>query len=189
MGIFSKSKDKQKEKNYSSQKIPELPSLPSLPQYNSSPNFPLMDDYEEKKEIHQLPSFPSSPTGDMFSKNTIKSAVKGEPALKYNYEDDDEDLEIEPPRYHKEISNNQFEKKVMKENYEIKPVFVRIDKFQEGLKLFEETKENLGEIDKLLKEVKHLKEKESEELSSWEKDLEKIKNQIEKINQEIFSKI
>src|SRR5690606_21643986 len=70
------------------------------------------------------------------------------------------------------------EGKVMPETGMMKetgPVFIRIDKFEEALKVFKETKEKIGEIEKLLEETRELKEKEERELSSWEEEIQGMK--------------
>lgn len=69
------------------------------------------------------------------------------------------------------------------------PVFIRIDKFEESIKIFQDIKSQISEIEKLIKNTKEIKAKEEEELTSWEKEIQTIKNQIEKVNQDIFSRI
>jgi hypothetical protein len=69
------------------------------------------------------------------------------------------------------------------------PVFIRIDKFEESLKLFEETKIQIDEIEKMIKETKELKDKEEEELIHWEENIQSIKQQVEKVDKDLFSKI
>lgn len=193
MGLFSKKENKKDES------IPKLPELPSLPN-----SFPDIDEDYNSKEVHQLPSFPNSSMGDKFSQETIKNAVSGEE------EDENEesnemhkpvipkpDFEMERlprPTYagEKEID---YPKKVQRRNIEEKtpketgPVFIRIDKFEEALEIFKETKDKIEEIESLLDETKELKEKEEEELSTWEKEIQDMKNQIEKVDRDIFSRI
>lgn len=69
------------------------------------------------------------------------------------------------------------------------PVFIRIDKFEESLKVFEKTREQIQEIEDLVKHAKDLKIKEEEELSKWEEEIQTIKNQIGKVDKDIFSKV
>jgi hypothetical protein len=69
------------------------------------------------------------------------------------------------------------------------PVFIRIDKFEESIKIFQDIKSQISEIEKLIKNTKEIKAKEEEELSSWEKEIQTIKNQVEKVNQDIFSRV
>ena len=69
------------------------------------------------------------------------------------------------------------------------PVFIRIDKFEESLKIFEATKKQLIEIEKLLAHTKNIKDQEEKELQDWENDLRNIKARIEKIDKDLFSKL
>ncbi|MEK6824042.1 MAG: hypothetical protein AABY06_03320 [Nanoarchaeota archaeon] len=68
-------------------------------------------------------------------------------------------------------------------------VFIRIDKFEESLKIFEITKSKIVEMEKLLEDIKELKEKEEKELSYWMAEIQTIKNQTEKVERDIFSKL
>ena len=52
-----------------------------------------------------------------------------------------------------------------------------------------ETKQQISEVEKMLREIKKVKEKENEDLIFWENELQKIKGQIEKVDEDIFSKI
>ncbi len=69
------------------------------------------------------------------------------------------------------------------------PVFIRIDKFEESLKVFEKTREQVKEIEELVMHAKNLKIKEDEELMKWEEEIQTIKEQIGKVDRDIFSKI
>lgn len=69
------------------------------------------------------------------------------------------------------------------------PVFIRIDKFEESLKIFEETKIQIEEIEKMMKATKELKTKEEEELMHWENEIQSIKHQVEKVDRDLFSKV
>lgn len=71
----------------------------------------------------------------------------------------------------------------------IEPVFIRIDKFEESLRIFEKVKKDILEIEKMLKDIKTLKEHESRELSHWEREMQRVKDQIDQVDKDIFSKI
>ncbi|MGV8152361.1 MAG: hypothetical protein ACP5OG_04720 [Candidatus Nanoarchaeia archaeon] len=66
------------------------------------------------------------------------------------------------------------------------PVYVRLDKFQSSMEMFEEIKEKVEEIDDLLKKTREIKQREEEELVSWEKEIETIKSRIEVIGKVLF---
>lgn len=191
MGLFSKKKEE-------SVNLPRLPEVPSLPM-----QFPTHEEMDfEKEEKHELPTFPSNSFADRFSQSTIKNAVEGDdepempplpktpipkPQIKRQ-----EPKEIKIPEPPKTTITQSFEMKDDEEKHEEKrkePVFIRVDKFEEALKVFDKTKDRISEIEVLLKETKELKQKEEEELSLWEKEIQEVKTQIEKVDKDIFSKI
>lgn len=216
MGLFKKSDDKKSGKgvsSYPSDSPPRLPELPKLPE------FPGMEDSqsnepEEKFSLPQLPSFPNSSLGDKFSQNTIKDAVSGGKEVDSEDMDEDENFDMEeyehpmtPPSPDKMQSSIMSDNKSREESEAVErpvrgynqkqytsmknpePVFIRLDKFEESLDIFKDAKEQISDIENLLKEIKELKEKEEAELSSWEDEIQEIKKQVEKVDQDIFSKV
>jgi len=195
MGWFSKKEDEEK--------IPSLPELPKLPEFS------MIKDDEEERKIHQLPSFPNSSIGQKFSQNTIKEAVTGgkeekrvreinkimareiptipqpfeinaKPEIRFPFKKDLERNTQEIPEEFEEAARTI--KKA-------EPVFIRIDKFEDSLNSFNKIKKQIWEIEKMLGEIKKIKEKEEGELEAWEKELKIIKGQIEKIDKNMFSKV
>ena len=79
--------------------------------------------------------------------------------------------------------------KLKQRTIEAEPIFVRIDKFEDSLDIFQKVKQKISEIENTLKDIKNLKEQEEQELTSWEKEIQTVKTQIEKIDNELFSKI
>jgi hypothetical protein len=205
MGLFGK-----KESKESVPKLPELPKLPRLPtnshaDYQTGFNlheeeipvreFPTMEKYSQ--EIHELPTFPANNFNDKFSQNSIKSAISGRnEEMPYVEELEDYEIDSEPMEKEPELkkilppipkTKPQAPEKQKPQSDE--PVFIRIDKFEESLKIFDKVKEKISEIEHLLKETKELKEKENEELSNWEEEVQKLKMHIEKVDKDVFSKI
>ncbi|HPD81809.1 MAG TPA: hypothetical protein PK357_01780 [Candidatus Pacearchaeota archaeon] len=88
--------------------------------------------------------------------------------------------EITPSRRYREKSTGA--KKV-------EPVFVRLDKFEEGMNLFDDIKAQIADMEHLIKNTKEIKQKEEEELNSWQNQLQEVKRQIERVDRDIFSKI
>ncbi len=194
MGLFSR-----KEKTVDSG-IPMLPRLPRLP------DLPDMEDFPEGN-IHQLPSLPSNSIGARFSRDTIKDAVSGEKrGGKDFYADDFSDDEMrmmhEPLRrpLAEEMEDNVGESREEFHDIprrvsglglreEAEPVFVRIDRFEEGLRLFEAVKDQISAIERSLAETRRIKEREEIELQAWENELKKMREEMEKIGRNVFSKI
>ncbi|GAI51278.1 unnamed protein product, partial [marine sediment metagenome] len=69
------------------------------------------------------------------------------------------------------------------------PIFIRLDKFQTAIEIFEEIKTQVQEIDNLLKKTKEIKIKEEQELSDWEREIQIIKSRIDLIDKNIFNKL
>lgn len=191
MGLFKRKKEDKK--SWEVSKLPELPPLPELPE---------IEDENSENFIHQLPRFPNDSLGEKFSQNTIKEAITGKKEER-GFADEfatREEMQMmqEPPerkffpvipkdKIRKEISTS-FEESAKKIR-ETEPIFIRMDKFDEGLKALEETKKQISEIEKLLKNTREIKEAEEKELEFWEKQIQNAKEQIEKIDKNIFSKI
>jgi hypothetical protein len=204
MGLFGK-KDKKEEIKKGVSAVPELPELPKLPELPSMNEF----SYEEE-HLPQLPTFPNNSLGNKFSQNTIKEAISGkkeeeevfnaedfqveekgmmQKPLKRNTMEDtgnyEESIATRPKS--KEVPSNFAMRSYMTKKAE--PVFIRIDKFEESMKVFQDIKSQISEIENLIKTTKEIKAKEEEELASWETEIQTIKNQIEKVDQDIFSRI
>lgn len=178
MGWFNK-----KEKKQGSISLPDLPKLPELPSLSKEPKL------NDQQPIPQLPSYPSSSFGEKFSQNAIKDAVSGEE------EDDEEDFDanesilekVMPMR--KPLVKEETIYRNLRGTQKDEPVFVRLDKFEEGLKIFEDTKHKIMELEKMLRDVKSIKEEEEKELQEWGLEIQRLKGQFEKIDRDIFSKI
>lgn len=175
MGLFNK---KEKKRVFSD----EPPELPKLPEF---PNFAEKEETPEDR-ILQLPSLPNGELGNKFSQNMIKDAVTGK--KEEIGVEADEPVEEEMPVMQKPLLQKE---PVKKDSAEIKaqPIFIRIDKFDEGSQTFEEVKKKIEGIEKMFSEVKRIKEKEEKELTDWAEEIKQIKEKVEKINKTIFSKI
>ena len=149
------------------------------------------NDMNSDENIPQLPSLPSSSFGEKFSQNAIKDAVSGSSWEKDGDEEEADESEFEkrmmhePPRH----SLVQEEHKRRMEVRKAEPVFVRIDKFEESMDVFEKAEKKIGEMEELFKDIRKLKDEEERELDAWETKIQSVKKQIEKIDKEIFSKI
>ena len=184
MGLFGKKEKK------SESEIPMLPRLPRLPEL---PDLDIgMDRDIDNRMIHQLPSFPSNSAGKRFSRDSIKDAVSGKRGEEDFYADERMMQPLSKP--FREEMEEEAETESEMEGFrgfrqEAEPVFVRIDRFEEGLRMFEGIKHQISEIERILEETKRLKEKEDAELHSWENELKRMRMEIEKIGRDIFSKV
>lgn len=174
---------------------PERTMLPALPRL---PDFPDMVD----DGVRQLPSFPSNSIGKKFSQDSIKDAVSG------GKNEGDEGFYADEFSQRDRMMQDHFKGPATEEleetfpvtgskekaktgifRQEAEPVFVRIDRFEEGLKLFENVKLQISDIERMVADTKRLKEKEEAEIHAWEDELKRMKEEIEKIGATIFSKV
>jgi septal ring factor EnvC (AmiA/AmiB activator) len=70
-----------------------------------------------------------------------------------------------------------------------KPIFVRIDRFNESKKEFEDIKKTVKEIETTLKKLKDNKSKEDTEIMNWTINLEEVKAKLAEIDSNIFNKL
>ena len=194
MGWFNQ--EKKEKENIPS--LPEFPKLPELPKFD--------DENDSNEEITKLPSLPNNMFGEKFSRNAIKDAVSGQEedldADDFKNEEYEMRMMREPLKKPmiKEV-DSEFDSFKMKRDYPNKinnlrepikksgPVFIRIDNFEESLNVLREAEMKISEIEKSLKEIREIREKEELELNSWEKEIQSIKEQFEKIDKEVFSKM
>src|SRR3989339_674968 len=169
---------------------PEIPMLPEFPKLPELPRLSEIQEEEEEiedspKQIHQLPSFPHNSLGDKFSQNTIKEAIRGKP------EETSESYDEIIPRLPVQKMEKSIIPKTKEEDYEqvaqtlptqkttkiqeipsefkeasmkvkrTEPVFIRLDKFEESLGIFERIKEKIMDIEKMLKETQDIKDKDA----------------------------
>jgi len=174
MGLFKKKEKKE-------EAVPKLPELPRLPEL---PDIAEFQKYTEEK-LPQLPSFPNGDLGNRFSQNTIKEAITGKKEEEVQAEEMEEEIPMMRKPLIQEESKNYFERTQSSSE----PIFIRIDRFEEGSKSFEEVRKKVADIEKMLTGIKQIKEEEEKELESWTNEVIKIKEKMEKVDDNIFSKI
>jgi len=215
MGLFNKKKKEEEKQGISKmQELPRLPELPAFSDFNSSAYPGLEEPPKNSRQLAQLPSFPTTSFAKQFSQSTIKDAITGQEEDEgVGYEEEEEipmiptplkkrvietyDPEKENSRTQERFySSEREEETIQKKSYEPErktreeePIFIRMDKFEENLKIIEQTKKQIRELESLLKETKELKQREDQELSSWESGLQQLKSRIEKVDKDIFSKV
>lgn len=211
MALFKK-KEKKEEKSSEIPKLPEIPQLPEMLESpraekemnnfaGTKPNFSLgkpmvsrpesVREENKKDQLPQLPSFPNGSLGNKFSQDTIKEAITG----RKEEEVEAEGFAEKMPMMQRSLERERTEK----ENYAplsqktkpkgTEPIFIRIDKFEEGSRTFEDVKRKISEIENMFIDLKAVREKEEKELGVWEEEIKQIKGKIEKIDSDIFSQI
>ena len=198
MGLFSK-KDK----------VPEIPPAPKLPDL---PDMPKLKDEGTK----ELPKLPDTNFGEDLNNEIVKSAVDDSEKFGENLELREDKIPSPPLHYNKPPSsfrhrppqneqNEHFElhephrRRTLELSPQVRtedsptsphePIFVRIDKFQQAQKDFNDIKNKVKDIEETLRKFKETKSQEDTEVNLWTQNLEKIKARLDSIEQQIFSKI
>ena len=180
MSLFNKKPKKRGEK------LAELPKLPGLPELPKLPEMP-----GEESSLPKLPKYPKTMLGEKFSQDMIKENVTGKKEVEARADEFVKEQMMPEPQ---EIKPSKDFKpspppKMGRIKSPKKPIFIRIDKFEESLRIFREAKEKIFGIEKLLSDIKQLKADEEKELAAWEAEIQAIKNQIDIVERDIFSKI
>ncbi len=167
-----------------------------FPEQHGMMQKPLKRSFSQEYENYQ-----DRPPAKLVKKNfTQNYDENGMPQKSFAEEEDGEEIILEeneeveekrlpPPKpvKTKEITQEFAVRSYMTKKAE--PVFIRIDKFEESMKIFHTIKSQISEIESLIKDTKEIKAKEEQELVSWEKEIQKIKNEIEKVDNDIFSRV
>ena len=202
MGWFNAKAGERKGKEVAAPELPELPKLPELPSLGEEEQEPLKQPPISRKDLNPLPSFSTKSLEKKFSKNAIKNAVSGgkEDDVRHANELGSSPMmhlphrkkltkelegELDEPTQHIPEGFHEAAQKVK----EAEPVFIRIDKFQDSLNLFEKIKREVHEIEQKLNSIRNVKDEEEKELNQWQKEVVSIKEQINQIDKDVFSKV
>ena len=164
---------KKKDKDNNERK--NLPELPGSSQGSMLPELP------------PLPSLPRTRAGDAMNLSAIKGSVSQEKVLRTS----PRTMEITDDEMLPSLSSNQNSgisslprTQTLKE-----PVFVRIDKFKDALKKFQDVKYKVDEIEEALQKIRQIKNEEETELKSWENDVRAIKEKVNSVETSLFTKL
>ncbi len=139
----------------------------------------------EESMIPSLPQMPQLP--EMQMQYPPQQGFPSRPLPRYPEESQRRTLELTPSISSMPSRPQQREQQSFTKLNE--PVFVRIDKFQESQKHFEEIKRTTKEIEMVLRKIKDTKDKEEREINAWTEDLERIKSRLSDIDANIFNKL
>ena len=193
------------------EKVPEIPPAPQLPELPSPPS-------PDKKELPELPAFQPTENKhqENLNQNIVKSAVSDtDNEISHSSEDNEVKREAPSGGFHpnnpqgmlpslppihsqakppihdrkRAIELSPSIKQKDPTTKQIEPIFVRIDKYQEAQKDFDEIKKKIKNIESVLRKIKDKKVKEDLEIASWNEELEKIKSRLSEIDSNIFDQI
>ena len=143
---------------------------------DENPYIVSMAEYPKKKvsSIQQIKSYDSK-----YSKQSLPSII---PPPK-----DDEDLEIDDIQQENISPFVKTERQM--DSQKGNDIFIKLEKFYSAKKSLEAIKNQIDQIDDVLKKIKDIKAKEEKELGIWEKEISLVKSRIQNVNDTIFEKI
>ncbi len=191
MGWFNK-----EEKQVEQITLPDLPELPDLPDVDIGPMTPeektlpnlrpTLPDIKPSADSRRLPEIRISPESSQIKQAIIEPSLEEQKIMKKSEfepittREDSLQYKIHSPK------NEIFPREPAGKKTE--PIFIRLDKFETTMNTFEEIKDKVHEIEKLLAKTKDIKEQEQKELDEWERELQIIKARMESIDRDIFNK-
>lgn len=171
----------------------ETSSLPSFPDTPLKRGFSqsIIKDAVEPEEI---PNFPPKNIGgkgklikEITREGTLPEIPERNEKEKLPFSQNNEELK-EKSREINEWTPREF-KTSSKKIIEKRPIFIKLDKFNEAKESLEEIKGKLEEITEMLKTLKEVKVKEETELSDWEKEMEELKARLGSLTADVFENI
>jgi len=191
MGFFTKDKKDASRETAGLNNLPELPKLPEIKANQDTP----------KKILPSLPELPNAPASSKLQEIPITRSFSLSPSSI------PEKRTIELPDGYKK-SVKPFKSSLLPtpiapiapvtsttltnypaSNFSREPLFIKIDKFQDALKRFQEVKSKVAEIEESLREIRAIKEKEEQELKLWEEEIHSVKEKVDSIDSSLFDKI
>ena len=182
MPLFGKKKSKKKE----SSNLPDLPDLPDFPGAEKSLNFPRFPEQEKKfqppEQQHKIDNFPRLEPLNLQSEipkrekimpkfKPITAPFKPRPIQK----------EFKIPEQAQPIE--EFTRPTL---HPSKPIYVKIEKFQEATSSIDKIKDKIRQADDILEEISRLRAEEDKELDLWHADLNSIKERLLRIDKALF---
>jgi len=166
---FFKRKEKTDEK--------DIRNLPELPGGFSTPMLP---------ELPPLPSLPRTRAGDAMNLSAIKGSIAGESSRAGPRALELPESEMTPSMSAFPSARPSSAPRMpgVKE-----PVFVRIDRFKDAIRKFEDVKAKVEEIEEALQKIREIKNAEENELKSWESDVRAIKEKVSSVENSLFTKL
>jgi hypothetical protein len=203
MGLF-----RRKKKENKALEEPGLPELPELPDINRDggikmpplPNSENEEDYKfsqkmMKNEINE--DFGGMErSGEMENSEFEIIRPKNKNPLTRELEEDSLDFETKIKPKQKPLSSRPIQIPRKNESFVAKipttrtePLFIRVDKYKGAVDKIQDIKQKLIEIEKLLSDIKEVKNKEEFELEAWDKEIQEAKAKIDVVDKLLFSQL
>jgi len=171
MGLFSKKEEP---------RLPEVRSHPiGQPRIGTPPR-------DEELKVHELPSFPNDEFSDKIAQQAIKDNVyEGHSKPMHMELDEDSEDNLRTIEINERVSEESSTKTVSP----TKPIFVRLDKFNNGISNLNQIKKTVSMLDQLTSDLKEIKDREEKELRDLENEIQEIKTRLNLIEQDVFNQV
>ena len=137
--------------------------------------------------LPELPKFPSYEPVIAREMNTIKAEVqKAAPEIPIRQKPVMNQMpprEMQMPKPEPRPMEFRPERVTLREE---KPLFIKIDKYKEALRLIDNVKARLSEAEHILDELHRIKQDEDRQLQSWRNDIEKLKEKLLDADKTLF---
>ena len=148
--------------------------IPKFPEPNVPEDKPIE---QPKKKPSTLPK-PIAQIKKAVAKTVIKKEVKKMPELPK--------LKQEEPKFPEPAFTQQEFSAPMENRGADKPLFVKIEKYEEAMSTVKSVKEKLKDAQLVLSKLERLKLEEDKEIQTWNRDIEAIKDKMINIDQVLF---
>jgi hypothetical protein len=189
-----------------SMSLPDLPQLPYIPKDEDMKlhsSQPLTREIEEKSNQNMIKSAIrenfQKPSRFEPDSELIRPQIEAPRTREFESEDYQSPYRpvikkpIQIPSYQKQpekkIQEFNQKPKEFKQQGKQEPVFVRVDKYKSAVNNLQDVKQKLMEIEKLLGDIKELKNKEELELNEWGKEIQSAKSKLDTVDKMLFSQL
>jgi len=142
-----------------------------------------------------LPSLPELKNDQKFQPRVIKQEVTKpqQEMLKSQFEEPAKPIKISPESKITPLAKSREIAEISPKSRPpikgVKPIYVRLDKFEASLDSFGEIKKKIIDMEEVLRKTREIKQKEEQELETWEREIQIIKSRIDSIDKTIFDKL
>ena len=144
------------------------------------------------KKDTRLPDLPNPPS--KFSDISKTDFEEDFPSYTPSINFDNHEMEERPRQKVAPIASPQFPREtpnqIHNEDFEgsfgRKPLFIKIDKYEEALALLNSVKERLSEADKIINELRQIRKDEDSQLEEWSDHIASIKDKLMSVDNNLF---
>ncbi len=130
---------------------------------------------------NRLPDLPNPPSkfSDISDDNMEEDFPSYTPAVDFN-------SKIEQRSKGNQMGMPNFSKEEVEEHYEKKPLFIKIDKYEDAISVLNAIKEKLDEAGNIVSELRQIRKDEDTQLDEWSENIKAIKDKLMNVDDILF---